>query len=407
MTPPVADAILDWLDPDDQPRQFGAEDETYRQYDPPYAPRNGPLASLDELLLVRGVTPELLWGVDQNRNYFVDAGETRQGALAQMDDPDGYLNRGWSAYLTLASAEAMAGGVGGRVDVNGPQLQTIYNSLKTSLDDGQAKFIILYRQYGASNTQQPSEPGRPDPGDSNANAPNANQRQDANNRGANQRSGGATVSAAGIELNFQQQPAATINSLLDLVGAQVQVPSQPRQGENQNQNQNQNGQTQTVESPWQDTAAGYRDLLRLYDAACAGQLDRVAGRVNLNAASRPVLRSIPGLAPAAVNQIVAARELEPDRVLSEQRHPIWPLLQGFVTLDEMRLLERYVTTRGDALGGQAVGFFDAGPIVARGQFVLDRSGTTPRLRLWRELTPWGPGFSPQLLGAQPEPTQLQ
>ena len=30
------------------------------------SPRNGPITDLDELLLVRGVTPELLYGLDQN-----------------------------------------------------------------------------------------------------------------------------------------------------------------------------------------------------------------------------------------------------------------------------------------------------------------------------------------------------
>ncbi len=36
--------------------------------DPPYAPRNGPMETIEELLLVRGVTPELLFGVDANHN---------------------------------------------------------------------------------------------------------------------------------------------------------------------------------------------------------------------------------------------------------------------------------------------------------------------------------------------------
>ncbi len=57
----IADAILDWLDPDDTPRENGAEVDYYAAQNPPYAPKNGPLDTIEELLLVRGVTPELLF----------------------------------------------------------------------------------------------------------------------------------------------------------------------------------------------------------------------------------------------------------------------------------------------------------------------------------------------------------
>ncbi len=58
----VLEAILDWLDPDDEPRTAigGAELPYYLSLDPPLRPRNGALLTLSELLLVRGVTPRLL-----------------------------------------------------------------------------------------------------------------------------------------------------------------------------------------------------------------------------------------------------------------------------------------------------------------------------------------------------------
>jgi general secretion pathway protein K len=49
----LADALLDWRDPDDVPRRLGAEASWYRSQHR-LQPRNGPLASLDELRLVRG-----------------------------------------------------------------------------------------------------------------------------------------------------------------------------------------------------------------------------------------------------------------------------------------------------------------------------------------------------------------
>src|SRR5207247_2554528 len=75
MTPDIAAAIVDWVDADTQPRQGGAENEYYSGLTPPYRTRNGPLDSIDELLLVRGVTPQLLYGSDLNRNGILDPEE--------------------------------------------------------------------------------------------------------------------------------------------------------------------------------------------------------------------------------------------------------------------------------------------------------------------------------------------
>src|SRR5690606_38691018 len=63
MTEDVADAILDWLDADDEPRPLGAEfEDYYLNLQPAYKPANGPIDSIEQLLLVRGVTPQLLFG---------------------------------------------------------------------------------------------------------------------------------------------------------------------------------------------------------------------------------------------------------------------------------------------------------------------------------------------------------
>ncbi len=55
----LADALLDWLDEDRLPRDFGAEDGFYQSLDPPYSTANRPMAHPSELLLVKGFTPEI------------------------------------------------------------------------------------------------------------------------------------------------------------------------------------------------------------------------------------------------------------------------------------------------------------------------------------------------------------
>lgn len=58
----IADAILDWRDKDDEHRLNGAESEYYQGLPRPYVAKNAPFDSLEELLLVKGVTRELYEG---------------------------------------------------------------------------------------------------------------------------------------------------------------------------------------------------------------------------------------------------------------------------------------------------------------------------------------------------------
>jgi type II secretory pathway component PulK len=58
----IIDSIQDWRDPNDAHRLNGAESDYYLGLPVPYRAKNGPLDSVDELLQVRGVTRELLYG---------------------------------------------------------------------------------------------------------------------------------------------------------------------------------------------------------------------------------------------------------------------------------------------------------------------------------------------------------
>jgi general secretion pathway protein K len=58
----IVDSILDWKDSDNLHRLHGAEDTYYESLPVPYKAKNDKLDTLEELLLVRGVTPEILFG---------------------------------------------------------------------------------------------------------------------------------------------------------------------------------------------------------------------------------------------------------------------------------------------------------------------------------------------------------
>ncbi len=58
----ISDAILDWIDPDNDPHVNGAESDYYQGLQPPFSAKNGPIDDLSELLLVRGITEDMFWG---------------------------------------------------------------------------------------------------------------------------------------------------------------------------------------------------------------------------------------------------------------------------------------------------------------------------------------------------------
>lgn len=63
----VADAVVDWLDPDGKVagEDDGEEETYYQDLATPYEPADGAFHFLGELRLVRGITPELFLGVGE------------------------------------------------------------------------------------------------------------------------------------------------------------------------------------------------------------------------------------------------------------------------------------------------------------------------------------------------------
>ncbi|MBW2040057.1 MAG: type II secretion system minor pseudopilin GspK [Deltaproteobacteria bacterium] len=111
MDPDLLDPILDWLDPDNEQSPLGAEDPYYQGLSPPYPCKDGPLATLEELLLVKGMTEEIL--------YRAEGG------------------KGLIHYLTIYSE--------GKVNINTAS-SIVLQSLSDEIDEGLAQAIIAYRQ---------------------------------------------------------------------------------------------------------------------------------------------------------------------------------------------------------------------------------------------------------------------
>jgi general secretion pathway protein K len=63
--PAIINSLKDWLDSGDDEAitgLSGAESNYYQDLSPAYNPRNGPISDLNDLLLVKGITPDLFYG---------------------------------------------------------------------------------------------------------------------------------------------------------------------------------------------------------------------------------------------------------------------------------------------------------------------------------------------------------
>ena len=131
MTTDLAASIVDWRDSDDDvSNQGGAENEYYQQLQPDsYYCKNAPFESIEEILLVKGATRDILYASDANHNGVVDASEINTNAPAGLTGINGNARCGIMKYVTVYSQEA-------NVDANGKprtNLNTITNAQLTQL----------------------------------------------------------------------------------------------------------------------------------------------------------------------------------------------------------------------------------------------------------------------------------
>ena len=68
----ISDALVDWVDPDDIRFPYGAESSGYYyNLTPSYSAKNGRLDSISEILLVKGISPEIYYGIGGG-NYGIE-----------------------------------------------------------------------------------------------------------------------------------------------------------------------------------------------------------------------------------------------------------------------------------------------------------------------------------------------
>jgi len=420
MTESIADAILDWIDVDAAPRSLGAEAEYYAGLGLPYGPRNGIPTSLDELLLIRGVSRELLFGADADFNHQVEDAEL-QFASNGPGIGMGQERLPWASLLTVSSAERNTSCDGSpRINLNEKDLAKLHAQLSEVFDPSWADFIIAYRQFGPfAGPPDGIRPGTRRRGRGpfrrGSSGPAGHRglvRRPATTPGV--RRSATTGDAPEIDLSL---PAKyNIDSVLDLVGVDVllgepdELPPDrrpadeeppPDAGPSAPGSPPPHRPPPLLESPFAaDRLAMQEYLPKLADQTTVVSDKILRGRINVNEAPRAVLLAVPGLDRSTVDQIITARGLRTSQDDPARRHAVWLLIEGIVELEQMKELLPYLTTVGDVFRAQVVGYFDDSGPSARAEVVVDGTTSPPRQVYWKDLRLLGRGYTMETLGAE-------
>jgi len=343
MTPDIADSLPDWIDEDDATRDQGAESDFYGQLRRPYEPRNSIPAFVEELQLVRGINRLVLFGVDHDRNGFIDPLErsaTFDAARGGSDDIES-TQLGLSNWITLYSAESNVDRFGrARVNLNGPDLPALRQSLSEFLPLDIVEFVLLWREYG--------------------------------------------VAPPGL-------PAGQIATIADMIDAVVQVP--------------QGSDVSTVSSPLTLNSESTREYLPLLlERTTTSPEKTIVGRINIHEAPQPVLAAIPGISEGTVDRILQQRRDLDDRA---RQSVAWLLTDAVLPLQTFKAVLPWITAGGDVYRAQIVAFRhnERGP-VRRHEVVFDAANSRARRVCWKDLSAQGPGYPLGMLSPEQDRQQL-
>jgi hypothetical protein len=112
----IMNAIIDWLDDDDQTQMGSSDTESayYLRLDPPYRAKNGPIDDLTEMMLINGVTKAMFYGSARVGQYARPAHRSPLGpsALEEPFYPVGFVDlfttlSGGQININTASATAL------------------------------------------------------------------------------------------------------------------------------------------------------------------------------------------------------------------------------------------------------------------------------------------------------------
>ena len=369
MNEDIVDAILDWIDSDDDRRPGGAESADYEALSIPYSAKNGPMDTIDELLKVQGVTPFLFYGEDANRNGILDPNENDGSESWPLDNQDDILDLGWQTYLTASSRERNTTPEGDeKINLNQGQMTELFDAVEAELGTDAATFIVACRLGGTEYLQGPLPGEQPD----------------------------VSGLISRNDLDLTVVPQYSFTSIYELIGGETNPVKMTT------------GQSQSFLSPWAEDANTiltiFPDLERILTVTDDAYVE---GRVNINEARAEVMLAVPGMPTNVPDAIISARppiDLEgaSATLMARRTTAAWILAEGLVDLETLRLVGPYITTGGDVYRLQAIGHYEVGGPTTRLEAMIDATEYPPKISFVRDLTSLGRGYHPSLFQTSSE-----
>ena len=324
VTSEMAAAIVDWRDPDNEETPGGAENEYYNNLTPGYDCANRNFDRVEELLKVKGFTPEILYGEDINRDGVLQKAEDDGNENLPPDDGDGKLNYGLIPYVTVYSYDR---------NVNSPG-ESRLNIQSASRDQVRARLE-----------------GKLKP---------------------------KTIDTLVAFLKDRK-----IDDLVDLLRGDTATQDTKGQDQSSENNQDDSGEESSkgeVESASSGQALlSAKDFQVILDEFTTTDQEILPGLVNINTASYPVLMALPGMTREIAESIVNRKKSESGGFTSPGE---LASLDG-MTLDLFSKLLPHITVRSNVFEAQAIGYVPKGKAYAAIHAFIDRGGQGPVYRYYR------------------------
>lgn len=382
MTEEIADAIGDYVDTDDTPRAAGAESAYYLGLTPPRSAKNGPLNSLDELLYVRGVTAQLLYGPDRNRN----------GRLDPDEDATADFSPGWSNFLTVHGREVNVDAAGGpRVYLNDPDTdgKTLLAKLVPTLGQEAADYVVAARLWGTSSASDTKAKSTTETKVTASSTAKGGIKLGVKSTTTTSAGGSPAGTAADLRAAVQAavdkktRLKSKVKTVLGLADTKVTLPV-PKGAPKDTA-------AKTVAGPLNDVAKRKELLPKLLDAVTTSEDFEMLPRLNVTTAPREVLLGLPGLTEAEVDAIISARgSLTAGDVATTTG--AWLVTAANLTPAKFAAIESMVTGKSMVYRVHSVGYFARGKAQARAEAVIDTNMGHPRILYYRDVSDLGTGF---------------
>ncbi len=334
MTDELVDCLIDYRDRDKETRQSGAEQDYYDALPTPYRIANGPLRTLEELLLVKGFTGPVVFGEDANLNGLLEPNEDDADETFPPDDGDGQLNRGLRPFATVISYEPNIDNEGAeRININREKPDSLVEKLKEA---GFGENIVNFLKAARNANVKFTDPSQllgmklevEDNGDSRP------------RRGRRRPAGKKTTIKSGVDADN-----------LPLVMDKLTIGGRGRKGEN-----------------------------------------LLFGRVNINSAPKEVLSALPGLDEDIAQQIVDTRAGLDEQTRSTTA---WIYTQNIVSDKVFKKVSSLLTARSYQFRVRSFGYSLSCGRFCTLEAIIDSALGTPRIVYLRDLTHLGVPMRPK------------